>query len=73
MSKHFCNCTDLDCPHNPHNQESPNCDGCIKINLEAGEIPTCMWFNMEKGISSDSKYSALNFAKSIMEREGKKQ
>ena len=63
MGRHFCTCTATNCPDHPTNSET-GCDDCIKKNLKLGEIPSCFWSNQVVG---ETKYSAVNFAKYILE------
>jgi len=71
MEKHFCTCPALDCQHNPNNPtgEDKGCEPCIKKILSLGEVPACVWFNIEEGIKSTSEFSAGNFVKFYLEKK----
>ena len=71
MEKHFCKCPALDCPHNPNNPsgEDVGCEPCIKKILSLGEVPACVWFNVEEGLNSTSEFNMENFAKFFLKKK----
>jgi len=69
MERHFCTCSDLNCPSHPCNHNE-GCDPCIKKNLELGEVPSCIWNNV-LNVTGTTDYSAENFAKFVVENRNK--
>jgi hypothetical protein len=66
MEKHFCTCKETLCPNHPNH--SQGCDLCIQKNLEYGEIPACIWFNIAS-FSGVTEYSVDNFVKYYLEHK----
>ena len=67
--KHFCSCTDTECPCHPVNQDN-GCDPCIQKNLQEGEIPSCFWNNVRNGVKGATPYSAECFSEFCLEQKG---
>ncbi|NLZ53643.1 MAG: hypothetical protein GX892_10950 [Thermoanaerobacteraceae bacterium] len=59
-SKHFCTCTDLSCKLHPHNH-SKGCDLCIRKNLKAKEIPSCLFKLINDDISGLEEFTIESF------------
>lgn len=62
--KHFCSCTDLECPLNPNNPSCRHrtCDRCIRKCLKAGEIPSCFFKDVHTDTSGTTDYTYQGFA-----------
>ena len=68
---HFCTCAKHDCPVNPHNPKNRGrglgCDGCIKMNLALGKIPSC-FFRKVGEIGDWEDFSIAGFVSFCQER-----
>ncbi len=62
LNTHFCTCTNHQCRLHPCNQDN-GCDGCIKANLESGDIPKCFFVAVsETGAKEVTDFSYNSFA-----------
>ena len=76
MSKNladFCNCADRECPLNPVNHDK-GCTPCMKKNLMAGEVPSCLWnlvSSREERQREGGDYKIGSFAEMVQRKRGK--
>lgn len=75
MSKNktdFCTCADLECPLNPANHDQ-GCTPCMKKNLLAGEVPSCLWnlvSSREERQRENCDYRIASFAQMVQRKRG---
>ncbi len=70
--RHFCTCTDLDCPLNPNNPRArqSGCDRCIRKCLRAHEIPACFFEDVHPDTSAWDDYSYAGFCRFLSAHAG---
>lgn len=76
MSKNpadFCTCADHACPLHPANHDK-GCTPCMKKNLQAGEVPSCLWNQVstrEERQLEGCDYRIESFAEMVQRKRGK--
>jgi hypothetical protein len=68
MENHFCMCHVDTCPNNPRNHDK-GCDPCMQKILDLGEVPACVWNNLQKGFNSKSEWSIPRFVQYCMDNK----
>lgn len=73
VTDHFCPCTDLTCPRNPHSHRAKRhtCDLCIRHCLRVGEVPACFFKAVNADNSAQTDYSYAGFAAYVREHTGR--
>ena len=76
MSKNpadFCTCADHSCPLHPVNHDK-GCTPCMKKNLQAGEVPSCLWNQVstrEERQQEGCDYRINSFAEMVQRKREK--